>query len=172
MILFAWLLIISPCSLRHRPMRNTSGLLPLTASSPLQRTKTNASPSSWLHPGPCETVGLFILATPVIAQTGSQVFDLLVELLSLQMSNPDTISTRPIFGPECNQQVSPAQIVRSEQTSMFARVTCYPPLGQLTCPQRIQKTLESEKDDTVGSSCQPGNRIQTSISNLSSRLDL
>lgn len=85
MILFAWVLIISPCSLRHRPMRNTSGLLPLTASSPLQRTTTNASPSSWLHPGPCETVGLFILATPAITQSGSQVFDLLVELLSLQI---------------------------------------------------------------------------------------
>lgn len=33
--------------------------------------------------------------------------------------------------------------------SLFARVSCYPPLGQVSCPQRIQKTLELERDDML-----------------------
>ncbi|PLB54563.1 glycoside hydrolase [Aspergillus steynii IBT 23096] len=65
------------------------------------------------------------------------------------MPNADMTSTRPIFGPGCDLQASQAQIIRPAQTSMFARVNCYPPLGQVTCPQRIQKALGSGQDDTI-----------------------
>ncbi|EIT78388.1 glycoside hydrolase superfamily [Aspergillus flavus] len=33
--------------------------------------------------------------------------------------------------------------------SLFSRITCFPPLGQVTCPQRIQQVLSSGEDDTV-----------------------
>lgn len=36
--------------------------------------------------------------------------------------------------------------------SLFARVTSYPPLGQVTCVERIQKALKSEDDDKVSMS--------------------
>lgn len=47
------------------------------------------------------------------------------------------------------QQQRQAPFVRPAQMSLFARVSCYPPLAQVSCPQRIQKALELEKDDTV-----------------------
>ncbi|KAE8355622.1 hypothetical protein BDV28DRAFT_128553 [Aspergillus coremiiformis] len=40
-------------------------------------------------------------------------------------------------------------LISSAQMSRFPRVICYPPLGLVTCPQRIQQTLGSEKDDTI-----------------------
>ncbi|BCR83996.1 putative raffinose synthase protein Sip1 [Aspergillus chevalieri] len=60
----------------------------------------------------------------------------------------------PILGPQPHQkqQKKPAsqlRFIRPAQMSLFARVSCYPPLGQVTCPQRIQKALELEKDDTL-----------------------
>lgn len=62
-------------------------------------------------------------------------------------------SSLPILGPQPQkQQKKPAsqlRFIRPAQMSLFARVSCYPPLGQVTCPQRIQKALELEKDDTV-----------------------
>lgn len=41
------------------------------------------------------------------------------------------------------------QFIRPAQMGLFSRVTSYPPLGQVTCPQRIQKALGSKEDDTV-----------------------
>lgn len=54
----------------------------------------------------------------------------------------------PVLGPRV-QQHKQALFVRPAQMSLFARVSCYPPLAQVSCPQRIQKALELEKDDTV-----------------------
>ncbi|KAE8152641.1 putative raffinose synthase protein Sip1 [Aspergillus avenaceus] len=42
-----------------------------------------------------------------------------------------------------------AQFIRPAQMSLFSRVTCYPPLGQVTCPLRIQEALGSDKEDTI-----------------------
>ncbi|KAJ5532364.1 Raffinose synthase [Penicillium frequentans] len=58
-------------------------------------------------------------------------------------------STLPIVGPA--DRVKPSQItfIRPAQMSLFARVTSYPPLGQVTCLQRPQKTLRPEEDDAV-----------------------
>ncbi|KAJ5565019.1 Raffinose synthase [Penicillium frequentans] len=58
-------------------------------------------------------------------------------------------STLPIVGPA--DRVKPSQItfIRPAQMSLFARVTSYPPLGQVTCLQRPQKTLQPEEDDAV-----------------------
>ncbi|THC99737.1 hypothetical protein EYZ11_000787 [Aspergillus tanneri] len=58
-------------------------------------------------------------------------------------------STRPISGPSGSQRVAQAAYNRAYQASMFARVTCYPPVGQVTCPKRIQRALESDKADTL-----------------------
>lgn len=66
-------------------------------------------------------------------------------------------SSLPILGPQ--QQKKPAsqlRFIRPAQMSLFARVSCYPPLGQVTCPQRIQKALELEKEDTVSAVPIPG----------------
>lgn len=70
-------------------------------------------------------------------------------------------SSLPILGPHLQQQQqrqqqhqpSPQshQFLRPAQMSLFARISCYPPLGQVTCPQRIQRALELEKEDTVSS---------------------
>ncbi|KAJ5090662.1 Aldolase-type TIM barrel [Penicillium argentinense] len=56
-------------------------------------------------------------------------------------------STLPIVGPDKNK--SRTAFVRPAQMSLFARVTSYPPLGQVTCLPRVQRTLRSEKDDVV-----------------------
>ncbi|EAW10291.1 putative raffinose synthase protein Sip1 [Aspergillus clavatus NRRL 1] len=66
----------------------------------------------------------------------------------MQISTRNT-STLPITGPGRHQMPSRLEFYRPAQMSLFARVTCYPPLGQVTCLPRIQKALKSEKDDTV-----------------------
>lgn len=66
----------------------------------------------------------------------------------MQVSTRNT-STRPIIGPGRHQMPSQLQFYRPAQMSLFARVTCYPPLGQVTGIPRVQKALQSEKDDTV-----------------------
>ncbi|KAM0089317.1 hypothetical protein ACP6JD_007332 [Aspergillus fumigatus] len=65
----------------------------------------------------------------------------------MQVSTRNT-STRPIIGPGRHQMPSQLQFYRPAQMSLFARVTCYPPLGQVTGIPRVQKALQSEKDDT------------------------
>lgn len=58
-------------------------------------------------------------------------------------------SVLPIIGPDNQPKQSQLQFPRPAQMSLFARLSCYPPLGQLTCPRRVQKALRSEADDTV-----------------------
>ena len=67
-------------------------------------------------------------------------------------------SSLPILGPQPQQQARQPQqqprkkqltFIRPAQMSLFARVSCYPPLGEVTCPSRVQKALELEKDDMV-----------------------
>lgn len=70
-------------------------------------------------------------------------------------------SSLPILGPQPQQQQQkvkqPQQqprkkqltFIRPAQMSLFARVSCYPPLGEVTCPSRVQKAMELEKDDMV-----------------------
>lgn len=75
-----------------------------------------------------------------------------IELPPMQVNTTEP-SSLPILGPRPQkQQKKPAsqlRFIRPAQMSLFARVSCYPPLGQVTCAQRIQKALELEKDDTV-----------------------
>ncbi|KAJ5812070.1 Raffinose synthase [Penicillium riverlandense] len=66
----------------------------------------------------------------------------------MQVNTRDT-STLPIRGPADRQKPSQALFLRPAQMSLFARVTCYPPLGQSTCVQRVQKALRSEEDDSL-----------------------
>ncbi|KAF7175664.1 hypothetical protein CNMCM7691_009671 [Aspergillus felis] len=66
----------------------------------------------------------------------------------MQVSTRNT-STRPIIGPGRHQMPSQLHFYRPAQMSLFARVTCYPPLGQVTCIPRVQNALQSEKDDTL-----------------------
>lgn len=70
-------------------------------------------------------------------------------------------SSLPILGPQSQQQQQQARqsqqqprkkqltFIRPAQMSLFARVSCYPPLGEVTCPSRVQKAMELEKDDMV-----------------------
>lgn len=51
--------------------------------------------------------------------------------------------------PEEAQNQSQHLFMRPAQMSLFARVSCYPPLGQVSCPQRIQSALELERDDML-----------------------
>ncbi|KAE8382964.1 hypothetical protein BDV26DRAFT_195902 [Aspergillus bertholletiae] len=44
---------------------------------------------------------------------------------------------------------SQTRFIRPAQMSLFSRITCYPPLGQVTCPQRVQQEPSSGKDDMV-----------------------
>lgn len=41
------------------------------------------------------------------------------------------------------------RFIRPAQMSLFANLTSYPPLGQVTCVRRVQKALRSEEDDVV-----------------------
>ena len=61
-------------------------------------------------------------------------------------------SSLPILGPQPQQQQPRKKqltFIRPAQMSLFARVSCYPPLGEVTCPSRVQKALELEKGDMV-----------------------
>ncbi|KAJ5498131.1 Raffinose synthase [Penicillium expansum] len=63
----------------------------------------------------------------------------------MQANNRD-ISTLPIQGPGQSARQSQAPFVQPAQMAMFARVTSYPPLGQLTCLQPALEILRSEED--------------------------
>ncbi|KAJ5096045.1 Raffinose synthase [Penicillium alfredii] len=67
----------------------------------------------------------------------------------MQVNTRNTPSTLPILGPGHRPRPSQTTFVRPAQMTLFARVTCYPPLGQVTCLQRVQKALRSEKDDAL-----------------------
>ncbi|KAJ5964367.1 uncharacterized protein N7479_004243 [Penicillium vulpinum] len=64
----------------------------------------------------------------------------------MQVNNRDTSSTFPIQGPSQTLREPQAPFARTAQMAMFARVTSYPPLGQITRLQPAQKTLRSEED--------------------------
>ncbi|CEJ55486.1 hypothetical protein PMG11_01739 [Penicillium brasilianum] len=66
----------------------------------------------------------------------------------MQACTRNTASTLPIIGPGENQKKRQATFIRPAQMSLFARVTSYPPLGQVTNLQR-QKSLAPEESDTV-----------------------
>ena len=70
----------------------------------------------------------------------------------MQAVTRNTSSTVPIIGPGNDQKKRQATFMRPAQMTLFARVTCYPPLGQVTNLQRW-KTLESPQGDTVCTSC-------------------
>ncbi|KAL4890989.1 hypothetical protein BDV59DRAFT_76243 [Aspergillus ambiguus] len=57
-------------------------------------------------------------------------------------------SAAPILGPNVHRQMQ-AHFNRPAQMTLFSRVTCAPPLGQVTCPPRIQKGLGLDQDDTL-----------------------
>ncbi|KGO75687.1 Aldolase-type TIM barrel [Penicillium italicum] len=63
----------------------------------------------------------------------------------MQVNNRDT-STLPIQGSSQSAPQPQARFVQPVQMAMFARVTSYPPLGQLTCLQTTQKALRPEED--------------------------
>lgn len=67
----------------------------------------------------------------------------------MQATTRHTTSTLPIVGATHKQRPSQSVFIRPVQMGLFARVTCYPPLGQVTCLQRVQKALRSEEDDVV-----------------------
>jgi hypothetical protein len=64
-----------------------------------------------------------------------------------------TMSASPVVAvsrqPDNPSTPSQLKFVRSAQMSLFARVTCYPPLGEVTCVKRLQKALNSSEDDKV-----------------------
>ncbi|CAI7586058.1 unnamed protein product [Penicillium viridicatum] len=63
----------------------------------------------------------------------------------MQVNNRDT-STLPIQGPSQSARQPQALSVSPAQMAMFARVTSYPPLGQITCLQPAPMALRSEED--------------------------
>ncbi|KAJ5175227.1 Aldolase-type TIM barrel [Penicillium canariense] len=67
----------------------------------------------------------------------------------MQANTRNTASTLPIIGPSQHRKIRQATFIRPAQMSLFARVTCYPPLGQVTSLQRAHKACQSEEDDTV-----------------------
>lgn len=67
----------------------------------------------------------------------------------MQVNTGQTSSTLPIAGGSRREGAPHESFVRPAQMSLFARVTCYPPLGQVTPLRRIEKALLSENDDTV-----------------------
>ena len=62
---------------------------------------------------------------------------------------------------------SQLKFVRPAQMSLFADVTCYPPLGQVTYVRRIQKAKGSEAEDTVS-----GNSLDMKLENFKSHWPL
>ncbi|PYH92320.1 glycoside hydrolase [Aspergillus ellipticus CBS 707.79] len=68
----------------------------------------------------------------------------------MQTTTGRTRSTLPICGPD-RKYIKKSQIrfTRPAQMSLLARVTCYPPLGQVTCHQRAAQTSGSEEPDTL-----------------------
>lgn len=64
----------------------------------------------------------------------------------------NTSSTVPIIGPGNNQKIRQITFIRPAQMTLFARVTCYPPLGQVTNLQR-RKASTSSQVDAVCTSC-------------------
>jgi hypothetical protein len=67
----------------------------------------------------------------------------------MQVNTRNKTSTFPIVGPADRLKPSQTTFIRPAQMSLFARVTSYPPLGQVTCLQRTPKTLRPEEVDAV-----------------------
>ncbi|KAJ5734425.1 Aldolase-type TIM barrel [Penicillium malachiteum] len=61
----------------------------------------------------------------------------------------NTTSTHPIIGPAHRVKKSQITFIRPAQMSLFARVTSYPPLGQVTCLKRKQENSQSKEYDPV-----------------------
>ncbi|KAJ5145082.1 hypothetical protein N7448_002474 [Penicillium atrosanguineum] len=61
----------------------------------------------------------------------------------------DATSTLPIVGASQHAKPQHSAFTRPVQMGLFARLTSYPPLGQTTCIQRVQKALRSEEDDAI-----------------------
>jgi hypothetical protein len=72
-----------------------------------------------------------------------------IHSLLLMLASTENKSLSPTLVPGTSKNQSQVQFIRPAQMSLFSKVTCYPPLGQVTCPQRIQHALGSEKEDTV-----------------------
>ncbi|KAE8414131.1 hypothetical protein BDV36DRAFT_266372 [Aspergillus pseudocaelatus] len=64
-------------------------------------------------------------------------------------SNTGKESNNPEEGAGSSRNQSRAQFIRPAQMGLFSQITCYPPLGQVTCPQSVQQALNPGKDDTV-----------------------
>ncbi|KAJ5659336.1 Raffinose synthase [Penicillium longicatenatum] len=67
----------------------------------------------------------------------------------MQVNTRDKTSTFPIVGPADRLKPSQTTFIRPSQMSLLARVTSYPPLGQVTCLQRTPKTLRPEEVDAI-----------------------
>lgn len=67
----------------------------------------------------------------------------------MQLQFDRNTSTFPILGPnEHKKEIDrTATFVSPAQMSLFARVTCYPPLGQVYCFPKTKRKLRSDKDD-------------------------
>ncbi|KAJ5486115.1 hypothetical protein N7530_000415 [Penicillium desertorum] len=63
----------------------------------------------------------------------------------MKVNNRDT-STLPIQGPSQIARHPQTPFVSPAQMAMFARVTSYPPLGQITCLQTAQTALRPKQD--------------------------
>ncbi|KAL1965889.1 hypothetical protein VTN77DRAFT_5022 [Rasamsonia byssochlamydoides] len=55
------------------------------------------------------------------------------------------VSRQPVQ-PSTSSQI---KFIRPAQMSLFARVTCYPPLGEVTCVRRFQQARNSSEDDKL-----------------------
>ncbi|KAJ5675581.1 hypothetical protein N7462_008478 [Penicillium macrosclerotiorum] len=81
---------------------------------------------------------------PLLASL-SQLLPLIPDM---QANTRDTICTLPVTASP--QKPLNETFIRPVQMSLFSRVTCYPPLGQVTCLQRTQKATQLEQEeDTV-----------------------
>lgn len=59
------------------------------------------------------------------------------------------VSTLPIVGAAQRSKPSQTTFIRPAQMSLFARVTSYPPLGQVTTFQRRQGQSQSTDEEPV-----------------------
>lgn len=83
----------------------------------------------------------------------------------MEVINRDT-STLPIQGPSQSARQLQASFVYPAQMAMFARVTSYPPLGQITCLQTAKKASRLEED-----AVSPPNMVISDIARLSEMIE-
>ena len=73
----------------------------------------------------------------------------MLELLNMTLQ--DILASKQSISSEPSQPQKALQInfVRPAQMSLFAKITCYPPLGEVTCVQRDQTASSIDEVDKV-----------------------